>query len=106
MECLSRQGSENIAHWWFSCSLCVFVFVIAFVFVFVFVFVFPIRFWIAIIISFQKMYGLGGLMQVEVVKRRRRAKWLEEKEKEKKEEEKTKDRSVPDGSDKKLCLNF
>ena len=45
------------------------------------------------------MYGLGGLMQVEVVKRRRRAKWLEEKEKE--EEEKTKDRSVPDGSDKK-----
>ena len=43
------------------------------------------------------MYGLGGLEQVEVVKRRRRAKWLE-KEKEKKE--KTKDRSVPDGSDK------
>ena len=49
------------------------------------------------------MYGLGGLMQVEVVKRRRRAKWLEEKEKkkeEKKKEKKTKDRSVPDGSDK------
>ena len=49
------------------------------------------------------MYGLGGLMQVEVVKRRRRAKWLEEKEKkekkEKEEKEKTKDRSVPDGSD-------
>ena len=47
------------------------------------------------------MYGLGGLEQVEVVKRRRKAKWLEEKEKEEKEEkEKTKDRSVPDGSDK------
>ena len=49
------------------------------------------------------MYGLGGLEQVEVVKRRRRAKWLEEKEKkekEKEEKEKTKDRSVPDGSDK------
>ena len=43
------------------------------------------------------MYGLGGLEQVEVVKRRRKAKWLEEKEKE--EKEKTKDRSVPDGSD-------
>ena len=46
------------------------------------------------------MYGLGGLEQVEVVKRRRKAKWLEEKKKEKEEEkEKTKDRSVPDGSD-------
>ena len=48
------------------------------------------------------MYGLGGLGQVEVGERRRRAKWLEEKEKEKKEKEekeKTKDRSVPDGSD-------
>ena len=48
------------------------------------------------------MYGLGGLEQVEVVKRRRRAKWLE-KEKEKKE--KTKDRSVPDGSDNN-CLYY
>ena len=48
------------------------------------------------------MYGLGGLEQVEVVKRRRKAKWLEEKKKEKEEEkEKTKDRSVPDGSDNK-----
>ena len=52
------------------------------------------------------MYGLGGLEQVEVVKRRRKAKWLEEKkekEEEEKEEEKekTKDRSVPDGSDNK-----
>ena len=45
------------------------------------------------------MYGLGGLEQVEVVKRRRKAKWLEEKKKEEKEKEKTKDRSVPDGSD-------
>ena len=46
------------------------------------------------------MYGLGGLEQVEVGKRRRRAKWLEkEKEKEKKKEEKTRCRSVPDGSD-------
>ena len=49
------------------------------------------------------MYGLGGLEQVEVVKRRRRAKWLEEKEKEEEKEEekeKTRCRSVPDGSDK------
>ena len=48
------------------------------------------------------MYGLGGLEQVEVVKRRRKAKWLEKKEEEEEEEEKekTKDRSVPDGSDK------
>ena len=49
------------------------------------------------------MYGLGGLEQVEVVKRRRKAKWLEEEKKEEEEEEekeKTKDRSVPDGSDK------
>ena len=52
-----------------------------FVFVFVFVDVFPIRFGIAIITNFQKMYGLGGLEQVEVG--RRRAKWLEKKEKEK-----------------------
>ena len=56
------------------------------------------------------MYGLGGLGQVEVGERRRRAKLLEEKEKEKKEEkkekeEKTKDRSVPDGSDKHLGLS-
>ena len=57
------------------------------------------------------MYGLGGLEQVEVVKRRRKAKWLEEKKKEKEEEEKeeekekTKDRSVPDGSDKHCTLN-
>ena len=53
------------------------------------------------------MYGLGGLEQVEVVKRRRRAKWLEKKEKEEKEEkekEKTKDRSVPDGSDNNVDL--
>ena len=50
------------------------------------------------------MYGLGGLEQVEVVKRRRRAKWLEEKEKE--EKEKTKDRSVPDGSDKNKILQL
>ena len=53
------------------------------------------------------MYGLGGLEQVEVVKRRRKAKWLEEKkekeeEEEEKEKEKTKDRSVPDGSDNQL----
>ena len=48
------------------------------------------------------MYGFGGLEQVEVVKRRRKAKWLEEEKKEEEEEEekeKTKDRSVPDGSD-------
>ena len=46
------------------------------------------------------MYGLGGLGQVEVGERIRRAKWLEKKKEEKKEEkEKTKDRSVPDGSD-------
>ena len=52
------------------------------------------------------MYGLGGLEQVEVVKRRRKAKWLEEEKKEEEEEEeekeKTKDRSVPDGSDKNI----
>ena len=54
-----------------------------FVFVFVFAVVFPIRFnWKAIFTSFQKKYGLGGLEQVEVG-RRRRAKWLEKKEKEK-----------------------
>ena len=76
-------------------SIGVFVFVIVFAFVFVFVFVFPIRFWIAIIISFQKMYGLGGLGQVEVGERRRRAKWLKKEE----EKEKTRCRSVPDGSD-------
>ena len=55
------------------------------------------------------MYGLGGLEQVEVVKRRRRAKWLEEKkekEEEKEEEkEKTRCRSVPDGSDKNLQVS-
>ena len=54
------------------------------------------------------MYGLGGLGQVEVGERRRRAKWLEEKEKEKEEkkkEKKTKDRSVPDGSDKNSILH-
>ena len=53
------------------------------------------------------MYGLGGLGQVEVGERRRRAKWLEEKEKKEKEEkEKTKDRSVPDGSDKNAIQLF
>ena len=56
------------------------------------------------------MYGLGGLGQVEVGERRRRAKWLEEKkekEKEEKEEkEKTKDRSVPDGSDKNIRAHY
>ena len=40
------------------------------------------------------MYGFGGLGQVEVGERRRRAKWLEKEEK-----EKTRCRSVPDGSD-------
>ena len=48
------------------------------------------------------MYGLGGLGQVEVEKRRNWAKWLEkekEKEKKEKEKEKTRCRSVPDGSD-------
>ena len=46
------------------------------------------------------MYGLGGLGQVEVGERRRRAKWLEEeKEEEEEEKEKTRCRSVPDGSD-------
>ena len=34
-------------------------FVIVFVFVFAFVFAFPIHFWIEIITSFQKIYGLG-----------------------------------------------
>ena len=82
---------------------------------FVFVFVFPIRFWIAIIISFRKMYGLGGLGQVEVEKRRKRAKWLEKITEVMQEDyggyagrlrrlcrekEKARDRSVPDGSDK------
>ena len=47
------------------------------------------------------MYGLGGLEQVEVGKRRRRAKWLKEEEEKKEKKEKTKDRSVPDGSDNK-----
>ena len=48
------------------------------------------------------MYGLGGLGQVKVGKRRR-AKWLEE-EKEEEKKEKTKDRSVPDGSDNHTCI--
>ena len=51
------------------------------------------------------MYGLGGLGQVEVGERRRRAKWLEEKKEEEEEEEKTKCRSVPDGSDNDLFEN-
>ena len=42
------------------------VFFIVFVFVLVFVFVVLIHFLIAIIISFQKMYGFGGLGELEV----------------------------------------
>ena len=66
------------------------------------------------------MYGLGGLGQVEVGERRRRAKWLEKITEVMQEDyggyagrlrrlctekEKARERSVPDGSDKHYELN-
>ena len=68
LEWVSHQDFKNIAYvGFFRHFVCVFVIVFVFVIAFVFVFVSSYDFWIAIIISFQNMYGYRGLWSLELM---------------------------------------
>ena len=66
---LGMSKSSRFQKYSISCVFRHFVFVVVFVIVFVFVFVVSYDIWIAVIISFQNMYGYKGLwsLQAEIM---------------------------------------